>query len=114
MELKEVLLKRRSIRKFTDQKVNDEIIEELLHHPMKNKLRLIHDGSWYTHRIWFHVDKFHKTIIINPEICWVGTDENSEFRSMSKQMDNMTRIKEKIQFLMDNFKVVYIAFIIGC
>ena len=31
MELKEVLLKRRSIRKFTDQKVSDEIIEELLH-----------------------------------------------------------------------------------
>ena len=31
MELKEVLLKRRSIRKFTDQKVSDEIINELLH-----------------------------------------------------------------------------------
>ena len=31
MELKEVLLKRRSIRKFTDQKVSDDIIEELLH-----------------------------------------------------------------------------------
>ena len=31
MELKEVLLKRRSIRKFTDQKVSEEIINELLH-----------------------------------------------------------------------------------
>ena len=31
MELKDVLLKRRSIRKFTDQKVSDEIINELLH-----------------------------------------------------------------------------------
>ena len=31
MELKEVLLKRRSIRKFTDKKVSDDIIEELLH-----------------------------------------------------------------------------------
>ena len=31
MELKEVLLRRRSIRKFTDQKVSDEIINELLH-----------------------------------------------------------------------------------
>ena len=31
MELKDVLLKRRSIRKFTDQKISDEIINELLH-----------------------------------------------------------------------------------
>ena len=31
MELKEVLLRRRSIRKFTAQKVSDEIINELLH-----------------------------------------------------------------------------------
>lgn len=30
MELKEVLLKRRSIRKFTNQKIDKEIIEELL------------------------------------------------------------------------------------
>ena len=31
MELKEVLLKRRSIRKFTDQNISKEIIDELLH-----------------------------------------------------------------------------------
>ena len=31
MELKEALLKRRSIRKFTDEIVSDEMIEELLH-----------------------------------------------------------------------------------
>ena len=31
MELKDVLLKRRSIRKFMDQKVSDELINELLH-----------------------------------------------------------------------------------
>ena len=34
MELKEVLLKRRSIRKFEDKKVPDELIEELLHAAM--------------------------------------------------------------------------------
>lgn len=34
MELKEALLKRRSVRKFTDQKVEDEKIEELLHAAM--------------------------------------------------------------------------------
>lgn len=34
MELKEVLLKRRSIRKFTDQPVDDAMIEELLHAAM--------------------------------------------------------------------------------
>ena len=34
MELKEALLKRRSIRKFTDQKVSDEQINELLHAAM--------------------------------------------------------------------------------
>ena len=34
MELKEVLLKRRSVRKFTDEPVSDEMIEELLHAAM--------------------------------------------------------------------------------
>ena len=34
MELKEALLKRRSVRKFTDEKVSDEQINELLHAAM--------------------------------------------------------------------------------
>ena len=34
MELKEVLLKRRSVRKFTAESVSDEMIEELLHAAM--------------------------------------------------------------------------------
>ena len=34
MELKEALLKRRSVRKFTDEPVSDEMIEELLHAAM--------------------------------------------------------------------------------
>jgi nitroreductase len=34
MELKEALLKRRSVRKFTDEVVSDELIEELLHAAM--------------------------------------------------------------------------------
>lgn len=34
MELKEVLLKRRSVRKFTDEPVSEEMIQELLHAAM--------------------------------------------------------------------------------
>ena len=34
MELKEVLLKRRSVRKFTEELISDEMIEELLHAAM--------------------------------------------------------------------------------
>ncbi len=34
MELKEVLLKRRSVRKFTDEPVSEEMIDELLHAAM--------------------------------------------------------------------------------
>lgn len=34
MELKEALLKRRSVRKFTDESVSDEMIDELLHAAM--------------------------------------------------------------------------------
>ena len=34
MELKEVLLKRRSVRKFTDESISNEMIEELLHAAM--------------------------------------------------------------------------------
>ena len=34
MELKEVLLKRRSVRKFTEEPVSDEMVEELLHAAM--------------------------------------------------------------------------------
>ena len=34
MELKEALLKRRSVRKFTEEEVSQEMIEELLHAAM--------------------------------------------------------------------------------
>ena len=34
MELKEVLLKRRSVRKFTEEPVSEEMIEELMHAAM--------------------------------------------------------------------------------
>ena len=34
MELKEALLKRRSVRKFTDEPVSKEMIDELLHAAM--------------------------------------------------------------------------------
>lgn len=34
MELREVLLKRRSVRKFTEEPISDEMIEELLHAAM--------------------------------------------------------------------------------
>lgn len=34
MELKDALLKRRSVRKFTDQMVSDELIDELMHAAM--------------------------------------------------------------------------------
>ena len=34
MEVKEALLKRRSVRKFKDEPVSDELIEELLHAAM--------------------------------------------------------------------------------
>ena len=33
MELKELLLKRRSVRKFTNEKVSEEIIDDLLIYP---------------------------------------------------------------------------------
>lgn len=41
MELKEVLLKRRSVRKFTEEPVSDEMIEELLHAAMSGPVRVI-------------------------------------------------------------------------
>ena len=34
MELKEIMLKRRSIRKFSNKKISKEIIETLLHYAM--------------------------------------------------------------------------------
>ena len=34
MELKEALLKRRSVRKFTDESVTDDMIDEILHAAM--------------------------------------------------------------------------------
>lgn len=34
MELKDVLLKRRSVRKFTDEPVSDDMINELIHAAM--------------------------------------------------------------------------------
>ena len=56
MELKETLLKRRSIRKFTDQPVSKEMIEELLHAAMSGP-------SACNKRPW----KFY--VIRNQEVC---------------------------------------------
>ena len=82
-----------------------EIINALLNHPDKHKLRLIGDGSYYTHRIWFTADD-DGTMSIVPSVRWM----NSEFKRMDKQMSEMTS-DEKIDMLFNSFDVVYIQMI---
>lgn len=78
------------------------ILNALLNHPERDRLRLIHDGSYYTHRIWFHVDN-NGHITVTPSICW----KDSEFKRMSNQMSEMAP-HEQIDFLFKNFEVVYV------
>lgn len=87
---------------YGDFEVN--IITELLNHPEKDRFRLIYDGSYYSHRIWFHVSTNRK-ISISPQISWV---ENHDLIHMANKMNEMMFVKDKIQFLLDNFEVVYI------
>lgn len=92
--------------KNSDLLASDEgfvIIRELLIHPERDRLRLIHDGSYYTHRIWFHICTDENHVTVSPHIDWV----DSEFKRMSKHLDEKSP-REKIDFLFKNFEVVYI------
>ena len=84
--------------------VEKKIITYMLNHPEKDRFRLIHDGSYYSHRIWFHVDKHDGKIHIRPEIDWAG---NKSLKPMSNEMSTLPP-EDKVQFLLDNFEVVYI------
>ena len=79
------------------------LIRELLAHPERDRLRLISDGSYYTHRIWIHIDADDEVVRVSPTICW----KDSEFKRMSKRMEELSP-REKIDFLFKNFEVVYV------
>lgn len=78
------------------------MVRELLTHPERDRLRLIHDGSYYTHRIWFNINN-DGLVEVLPRICWM----NSEFKRMSNQLNEKSP-REKIDFLFKNFEVVYV------
>ena len=78
------------------------IVRELLTHPERDRLRLIHDGSYYTHRIWFNINN-DGLVEVRPSICW----KDSEFKRMSKHLDAKSP-REKVDFLFKNFEVVYV------
>ena len=82
-----------------------KFITELLNHPERDRFRLIHDGSYYSHRIWFHVNQDDKKIHISPSIDW--HDGNESLKHLSDEM-NILPVEDKIQFLLDHFEVVYI------
>lgn len=82
-----------------------KFITELLNHPERDRFRLILDGSYYSHRIWFHVNPEDKKIHISPSIAWY--EGNKSLKPLSDIM-KILPVKDKIQFLLDNFEVVYI------
>ena len=82
-----------------------KFITELLNHPERTRFRLIHDGSYYSHRVWFHVNPDDKKIHISPSIAWYDGDES--LKPLSDEM-NILPVEDKIQFLLDHFEVVYI------
>lgn len=95
----------RVFEEHSDLLATDEdfvMIRELLTHPERDRMRLIHDGSYYTHRIWFDVD-VNGRIKLRPSICW----KDSEFKRMSNQMHEKSA-REQIDFLFKNFEVVYV------
>ena len=79
------------------------MVRELLTHPEKDRLRLIHDGSYYTHRIWFNINN-DGLIKVSPSIRW----KDDEFECMDQKLDEILSPREKIDFLFENFEVVYV------
>ena len=89
----------------SDLLANDEdfvFIRYILMHPERDRLRLINDGSYYTHRIWFHVNN-DGFVTVSPSICWM----DSAFKRMSNQLSEKPP-REKVDFLFNHFEVVYI------
>lgn len=78
------------------------LVQALLKHPEKHRLRMINDGSYRTHRIWSHIDN-EGNVKVTPSICWM----NSEFKRMSNKLQEMTP-EEQVDFLFKNFEVVYV------
>lgn len=78
------------------------LIHGLLTHPERHRLRLIFDGSYYTHRIWIHAN-CDSRVNVSLTIWW----SNSEFTRLSNQMEQKSP-RERLDFLFENFEVVYI------
>ena len=66
----------------------------------RNKVRIIHDGSYYTNRIWVHTNVGGK-IEFTPEICVRELDiDDTAFQNLSA--------KKKLNWLYNHFDVVFI------
>ena len=68
-----------------------EVINKLLgDRKLRNKIRIIADGSWYMNRIFGFVDTEDHSIVIRPEICGYAMGIDTDFfkkLSPKKQID---------------------------
>ena len=83
-----------------------ELLDALISHPENGRLRLIGDGSFYTHRIWAHITSEGK-VVFTPEIDYEIARRDSAFSRMRRQMQEHTPAQQ-VGYLFDNFEVVYI------
>ena len=88
-----------------------DIVNALISHPENDRLRLIHDGSYYTHRIWAYVSLENKIKFII-EIDWETQRYYPEFAKAYKQLNEFESVTDKVNYLFELFEVVYIQFLV--
>lgn len=76
-----------------------ELISCMLGHPSNDRFRIINDGSYYSHRIWFYLA--NGSIQASVEVDIADDEFNSQdFKKMSPA--------DKLDTLFKNFEVVYV------
>lgn len=99
--LDKILMVYRENSDFVCDKDSIDVINKLLSdRRFRKKVRIIHDGSYYTNRIWAHTNVGGK-VEFTPEICvWELDIDNTSFQKLSA--------KKKLNWLYNHFDVVYI------
>ena len=85
-----------------------ELLNALISHPENHRLRLITDGSYYTHRICGYITIEGKINFV-VDIDYGTRVYDSAFARMHRQLENLTPA-EQVNYLFNMFEVVYIQF----
>lgn len=100
-KLEKSLIVYRKYRSLLSEK-SIEVINKLLgDRKIRNKIRIVYDGSYLVNRIWSYVDLEKEQIVIRPEF------NGYEFNVNTSEFDKLSP-KKQIDWLYNHFDVIYV------